>query len=86
MTKNSIDYIKKRKCYEQKNLQFTIIQSLLYEKSWNDESKKKIMINIRELNKIFKFDIYLMFLQSNVIVIIMNASYIFVMNYAKFFH
>ena len=28
----------------------------------NDEYRKEIIINIKELNKIFKFDVYLMFL------------------------
>ena len=52
----------------------------------NDERKERIMINIRKLNKIFEFDAYLMSFQSNVIVVIMNASYIFIMNCANFFH
>ena len=52
----------------------------------NDERKEKVMINIRKLNKIFKFDAYLMFFQLNVITVVMNISYIFVMNCAEFFH
>ena len=52
----------------------------------NDERKERIMINIRKLNKIFKFNAYLMFFQSNVIAAIMSASYIFIINCAKFFH
>ena len=52
----------------------------------NGERKERIMINIKKLNKIFEFDAYLMFFQSNVIVVVINASYISVMNCAKFFH
>ena len=52
----------------------------------NDERKERIIINIKELNKIFEFDVYLIFFQSNVIVVVMSASYISVMNCAKFFH
>ena len=33
----------------------------------NDEKKKRIIINLRELNDITKFNYYLMFLQLNII-------------------
>ena len=78
-------YEKKKMSWTEK---FTTYDYLIFVvwKIVNDEHKKKVVINIRKLNKIFEFDAYSMFFQSNVIVVVMNASYISVMNCASFFH
>ena len=52
----------------------------------NDKRKSKIMINIRDLNKMSMFDVYSMSLQFDIFFVVMSAFYISVMNYASFFH
>ena len=56
---------------------------------WRDtlnEFKNRIMINIRDLNKITIFDIYSMSLQSNIINAIIDHSFIFIVNVVDWFH
>ena len=56
---------------------------------WRDtlnEFKNKIVINIRNLNKIIVFDIYSMSLQSNIINAIIDHSFIFIVNVVDWFH
>ena len=56
---------------------------------WRDtlnELKNKIMINIRNLNKIIIFDIYSMSLQSNIINAIADHSFISIVNVVDWFH
>ena len=48
--------------------------------------KNKIIINIREFNKIFMFDAYFMTLQSDMIIFVINSFYISFMNIVSFFH
>ena len=50
------------------------------------ERKRKIVVNIRGLNKITESDVYLMPLQSDIISAVQNASYITVIDCAAFFH
>lgn len=48
--------------------------------------KNRVMMNIRGLNKISKFDAYLMSLQSDIISCVQGCQYIFVMDCVTFFH
>lgn len=48
--------------------------------------KKRVMIDIRNLNKIIVLDEYFMSLQSNIISLINDCFYISVMNDASYFH
>ena len=50
------------------------------------ERKRKIVVDIRGLNKITESDVYFMLLQSDIISAVQNASYITVINCAAFFH
>lgn len=47
--------------------------------------KKRDVVNIRELNKIFEFDAYSMLLQNDIIFCIQDCRYISIMNCATFF-
>ena len=56
---------------------------------WRDilnEFKNKIVIDIRDFNKITVFDIYSMSLQSNIINAITDHSFIFIVNVVDWFH
>ena len=56
---------------------------------WRDisnKSKNKIVINIRDFNKIIVFDIYSMSLQSDIINAIIDHSFIFIVNVVDWFH
>ena len=56
---------------------------------WRDifnEFKNKIVINIRNFNKIIVFDIYSMSLQSDIINAIIDYSFIFIVNVVDWFH
>ena len=56
---------------------------------WRDtlnEFKSRIMIDIRDLNKVTIFDIYSMSLQSNIINAIADHSFIFIVNVVDWFH
>ena len=56
---------------------------------WRDtlnEFKNKVVIDIRDLNKITIFDIYLMSLQSDIINAIADHSFIFIVNVVDWFH
>ena len=84
------------KFYQQSKMKWTI-ESTLYDFScfvmWkivhllnkSSERKKRVIINIRELNKIFDFDVYSMQQQVDIITVIMKCFYIFVMNAVIFF-
>ena len=48
--------------------------------------KKRIIINIYELNKILKKNFYLLFLQLNITASVWEALYIFKVNYTDFFY
>ncbi len=51
-----------------------------------EKRKKRIVINIRDLNKIVKCDSYSMSLQTNIINVITNVKYISIINAATFFY
>ena len=56
---------------------------------WRDifnEFKSRIVMNIRDFNKITVFDIYSMSLQSNIISAIIDHSFIFIVNVVDWFH
>ena len=50
------------------------------------QKKNRVIVNIRELNKIIEFDAYSMLLQSNIIFCVQKCKFIFIMNCATFFH
>ena len=50
------------------------------------KKKKRVVINIRDLNKISQFDVYSMQQQIDIIATIMKCSYIFLINATTFFH
>jgi hypothetical protein len=52
----------------------------------NEEKKDKVVVNIRELNKIVKSDSYSMFLQIDIISAIAECKFIFVVDAAAFFY
>ena len=52
----------------------------------NEVRKERVIVNIRDLNKIFMFDAYLMSLQFDVLSTIQEVVYLSVMNCASFFH
>jgi hypothetical protein len=48
--------------------------------------RERMIVEIRDLNKISKHDVYSMFLQSNILSKTQNCSYISIMNCTTFFH
>ncbi len=52
----------------------------------NDKKKKRVVINIRNLNVITLFDVYFLSLQSNIISTIKRCNYLFVIDCASFFY
>ena len=55
-------------------------------KNHERRTQKRIVINIRKLNKIFEFNVYSIFFQSNIIIAVINALYIFVINCARYLY
>jgi hypothetical protein len=51
----------------------------------NEEKKERVIIDIRDLNKIAEFDSYSMSLQSNIIEVVFDVKFIFVIDVAVFF-
>jgi hypothetical protein len=52
----------------------------------NDEKKRRMMIDIRELNKITKSDFYSMSLQSDIISVVADFKFISIINATTFFY
>ena len=50
------------------------------------ERKRRVVVNIKNLNKIFMFDVYFLSLQSNVLFAMMKLIYISIINCVNFFH
>ena len=50
------------------------------------QRKNRVIVNIRNLNKIIEFDAYSMSFQSDIISCVQNCKYILIMNCASFFH
>ena len=50
------------------------------------QRKNRVMIDIRNLNKMSKFNVYFMFFQFDIISAIQNCKFISIMNCAVFFH
>ncbi len=48
--------------------------------------KNRVVMNIKKLNAIIVFDAYLMSAQTNIIVVIIECQYIFVINVLKYFY
>ena len=55
-------------------------------KTMNNEKKKRVVINIRELNVIIQFDVYFLSLQFEIISIVLNCQYITVIDCFVFFY
>ena len=62
-----------------------VIWRIIYKLNELSKRKNKIVINIRDLNKIIKRDIYLMSLQTNVIILIIDCFYISIFDAINFF-
>ena len=80
------------KLHEQNKLHW-IVQSIEFNYSifviWRNTStdeKKRVVIDIRELNDIIENDSYSLFLQSNIIAKIAESSYIFIIDVVDWFH
>ena len=93
------DFIDKKlnKLYREKKMSWTIkiiffnffvfvIWKTIYLSKQNLIKKSKIVINIREFNKIIELNNYFMFLQSNIINLINDYFYVNVINIIDFFH
>lgn len=50
------------------------------------QRKNRMIIDIKNLNKISKFDVYFMLLQINIISCVQNCKFISVINCVVFFH
>ena len=53
---------------------------MIWRQLFDDFRKGRIIVNIRDFNKITKFDFYFLSLQSDIISVITNFFYIFIMN------
>ena len=80
------------KLHEQSKLHW-IVQSIEFNYSvfviWRNisiDEKKRVMINIRELNDIIENDSYSLFFQSNIIAKIVESLYIFTIDVVDWFH
>ena len=84
------------KLHAQKRMKY-INQSILHEYSifaiWRivfdfDDSKRKrrVVVNIRDLNKIIFIDSYFMSLQANIIVVVIDCRFISIFDVVDFFH
>ena len=63
-----------------------VIWRIIQRSNESSKRKNKVVIDIRNLNKITKLNIYLMSLQTNIIVLVVDCSYIFVFDAINFFH
>ena len=63
-----------------------VIWRIVHSSNKSIEKKERVVIDIRTLNKISKFDVYFMRFQQNIISIIVDSSYISIMNDVNFFH
>ena len=80
------------KLHQQSKLHWTV-QSISFSYStfvvWRDiltNQKRRVVIDIRDLNDIIESDSYSLSLQSNIIAKIVNSSYIFIINAVDWFH
>ena len=55
-------------------------------KNVDDERKKRVVINIRDLNIITQSNVYFLFLQNDIFMLMRNCQYIFVINCFVFFY
>ena len=79
--------------HEQKRMLWTDISTsfsysifCVWKKNVNDESKNKMIINIRDLNAIIVSNVYSLFLQFDIIFSVRDCSYIFVIDASTFFY
>ncbi len=81
------------KLHEQRKMHWTK-KSIAHEASvfvvWrqmsNDEKKNRVVIDIRDFNKIVEFDSYSMFLQVDIIFVVTNSRFISIIDAAAFFY
>jgi hypothetical protein len=80
------------KLHQQKKMHWTIestVHSAFVFVVWrmiNDERKSRVIVNIRELNKIIEFDLYSMSLQIDIISAVTEAKFISIIDVAAFFY
>ena len=82
--------------HEQSKLKWAKINSYVFSVFviWNtvhlqnkkSQRKNRVIIDIKKLNKMSKFDVYFMFFQFDIISTIQNCKFISIMNCAVFFH
>ena len=53
---------------------------------FNNNKKKRVIVDIKYFNKITKFSFYFLSLQSNIIFAIISFLYIFIINNNDYFH
>ena len=58
----------------------------VWKKNVVDESKSRVIVNIRDLNAIIVSDAYFLFLQSDIIVVVRDCFYIFLIDASAFFY
>ena len=68
------------------NYSIFVMWRIIYKSNESFERKNKIIVNIREFNKIIELNIYFMFLQTNIIALIIDCFYIFVFDATSFFY
>lgn len=85
------------KLHEQERMQYTT-QSTQFGQSifviWRtierpkklSKRKRRVIVDIRDLNKIILIDAYFLSLQSNIIALVSDCQYIIVVDAARFFH
>lgn len=56
------------------------------QRSKKSKRKKRVVINIREFNKIIVINLYFMLLQLNITLIVIDYVYILIFNVVEFFH
>ena len=66
--------------------QFRSIDRFLWCKKSLKMIEKKMMIDIRKLNKIIVIDFYFLSLQFDIIILMIECKYIIMIDIAKFFH
>jgi DNA-binding ferritin-like protein (Dps family) len=70
-------------------IEFTVHEAsifVVWRQIFEDDKKKRVIVNIRDLNKIVEFDSYSMSFQTNIINAVAEFKYISVINAAAFFY
>ena len=63
-----------------------VIWRIIHRSNESSKRKDRVVVDIRDLNKITELNIYLMSLQTDIIALVVDCSYIFVFDAISFFH